>query len=108
MEKYSFYVMSSRYEGFGLVLAEAQAKGLPVISFDCVAGPKEIINDGKDGILVETENAEKLAEAIIKMSENIEMRIEMSRNAVKNAERFAINNIGEQWRNLFKNLLRED
>ena len=103
MDEFSFFVMSSRNEGFGLVLAEAQAKGLPTVSFDCKTGPGEIINNGKDGILVEAENVEKLSDAIIKMIEKDKDRIEMSKNAVENARRFSIDKICAQWKELLEN-----
>ncbi len=104
MEEYSFFVMSSRNEGFGLVLAEAQAKGLPTISFDCKTGPNEIINNEKDGLLVESGNIEKLSDAIIKMIEKGEERVEMSKNAVENSKRFSIDKICTEWKQLFENI----
>lgn len=106
-EDYSFYVMPSRYEAFPCVLIEIQAKGLPAVSFDCKTGPSEIINNGKDGILVEAENIEKFAEAIIEMIQKDTGRIEMSKNAVENSKKFTIDKISAQWKELFENLLRE-
>ena len=107
MSKSSFFVLASKHEGFGLVLVEAQATGLPVISFDCKTGPKEIINNNKDGVLVETENVTQLSEEIIKMIESREKRVEMSQNAVVNAERFSIQKIGQEWKILFEKALEE-
>ena len=108
MKNYSFFVLSSRYEGFGLVIAEAQSTGLPVVSFNCKTGPGEIINDGKDGILVEPENVGELSAAIIKMIENGGKKREgISENAVKNAKRFKIDDICEKWKILFEELLKE-
>ena len=107
VEDYSFYVMSSRYEAFPCVLIEIQAKGLPAVSFDCKTGPNEMIDDGKDGILVEPENISKLSEAIIDMIEKDKERIEMSKNAVENSKKFTIDKISAQWKDLFENLLRE-
>ena len=106
-EKYmssSFLVMSSRFEGFGMVLVEAMANGLPVISFDCPCGPKDIIQNHIDGLLVENGNVEKLAEAIIWMTQHPEERQKMANNAVENVQRFKIEQIAEQWKLLFEAL----
>ena len=105
MDNYSFYVLSSRYEAFPCVLIETQAKGLPSVSFDCKTGPREIIDNKKNGILVEPENIEKLSSAIIEMIENPEMRLTMSRAAVKNSERFLIEKICTEWNELFKEII---
>lgn len=66
--------MTSKYEGFGLVLVEAQATGLPVISFDCKSGPKEIINNNIDGVLVNAENENEMSKAIVSMIEDKEFK----------------------------------
>ena len=100
----SFLVMSSRFEGFGMVLVEAMANGLPVISFDCPCGPKDIIQNHIDGLLVENGNVEKLAEAIIWMIQHPEERQKMANNAVENVQRFKIEQIAEQWKLLFEAL----
>lgn len=107
-EKYlesSVYVMSSRFEGFGMVLIEAMSCGVPCISFDCPHGPSYIIKDGEDGILVENGNVEKLADAMSLLIEDKEKRIAMGRAAKKNVLRYRQENIMQQWENLFNKLV---
>ena len=106
-EKYlasSFYVMSSRFEGFGMVLIEAMACGLPVIAFDCPHGPREIISEGEDGFLVEEGNTEALAEKIIFLIEHKSIRQQMGQNARKNVLRYSQEKVMNQWINLFHSL----
>ena len=110
IEKYcesSIFVLSSRYEGFGLVLVEAMACGIPPVSFECPCGPKEIIKNGIDGFLVEKENINQLAEKIILLIENEELRKQMGAKARKNVARFKIDNIAEEWHCLFSQLIKE-
>ena len=103
-EKSSLAVCSSKFEGFGLVITEAMSCGLPVVSFDCPWGPRAIIQDGEDGLLVENGNVEKLAEALIMMIQHPEMRSKMAAKAIENVQRFSIEKIAEKWRSLFDSL----
>lgn len=100
----SIFVLSSRFEGFGMVITEAMACGVPPISFDCPCGPKDIIDDGKDGLLVENGSIEKLAEKIIYLIENETIRMDMGRQARINVQRFQMENIAKQWKGLFEEL----
>jgi len=101
----SIFVLSSRFEGFGMVITEAMACGLPAISFACPCGPKDIINHGKDGFLVQPGNIQELANRIIYTIENQEERVKMGIEARKNSERFRIEKIADQWKALFESLL---
>ncbi len=103
----SIYVLSSRFEGFGMVIIEAMACGVPPIAFDCPCGPKDIINNFKDGILVKSEDIKELADKICFLIENEDIRKEMGINARKNAERFKIEHIAEQWKLLFEELINK-
>ena len=103
----SIFVLSSRYEGLPLVLGEAMATGLPIVSFSCPCGPKDIITNGKDGILVENGNVEKLAESICYLIENEEVRKEMGRKGVVSAERFREDLIMQKWIELFDNCTKD-
>ena len=103
-EKSSLAVCSSKFEGFGLVITEAMSCGLPVVSFDCPWGPRAIIQDGEDGLLVENGNVEKLAEALIMMIQHPEQRKAMADKAIENVQRFKIDQIAEKWKTLFEAL----
>ena len=107
MEEYldsSLYIMSSRYEGFGMVLIEAMACGLPCVSFDCPYGPSDIIKNGEDGYLIEYLNTQALADGICKLIEDDELRREMGRRGRTNVLRFSRENVMQQWVDLFESL----
>jgi len=104
----SIYVMSSRFEGFGMVLTEAMACGLPCVSFDCPYGPSDIITEGEDGFLVPVGDTDKLAEKICFLIENDETRFRMGKNAKENVKRFLPENIISQWDKLFKELINKN
>ena len=102
--KSSVYVMSSRYEGFGMVLLEAMSCGVPCVSFDCPYGPSDIINNGEDGILVEHLNTQALADGICKLIEHPELRKNMGVKAKENIKRFSREKVMAQWTELFNKL----
>jgi glycosyltransferase involved in cell wall biosynthesis len=100
----SLAVCSSRFEGFGLSIIEAMACGLPVVSFDCPWGPRSIISNGNDGILVENGNVDELTKAMIILMKDKEKRLEMANCAVQNVKRFAMAKIAMLWVSLFDSL----
>lgn len=97
----SVFVLSSRFEGFGMVIIEAMACGLPVVSFDCPWGPRSIIMDGEDGLLAENGNVSALAERLLKVINDDSLRHQMSVAAANNVQRFRIENIAHRWKALF-------
>lgn len=102
----AFYVMSSRYEGWGLVLVEAMSCGLPCVSFDCPYGPSDIIRDGEDGFLVENGNIQQLADRMEQLIDNQPLRQQMGAEARTNAERFTKDKIMGRWTQLFENVTK--
>lgn len=98
----SLFVMSSLYEGFGIVLVEAQACGLPTVAFNLPSGPSDIINDGIDGYLCKYLDEKDLAEKLMLLMSNPNLRTQMSEAALNNARRFTPGVIMPQWDELFK------
>ena len=97
----SIFALSSRYEGFPMVLLESMACGVPVVSFDCETGPAEIIENNDCGILVENRKVSKLAEALLKMMEDKELRKKSGEIAKIKSANFSKSKIMTQWSDLF-------
>ena len=102
--KSSVFVCSSRFEGFGMVIVEAMACGLAVVSFDCPWGPGSIIADGEDGILVENGRVDLLAEALDDVISSPEKQRSMAVKAAKSVQRFRMDQIAQRWKTLFQQL----
>ncbi len=100
----SIYALSSRYEGFGLVTIEAMSTGLPVVAFACPCGPRDIIKEGVNGLLVENGNIKQFAEKLCFLIENEELRINMGKNAVAMASLYKKEVIMQKWKDLFETL----
>lgn len=100
----SFFVCTSRFEGFGMGIIEAMACGLSVVAFDCLWGPRSIIADGEDGLLVENGNVIKLANTMNSLMQNPEKIAVMGQNARRNVRRFNIEAIAKKWKQLFDSL----
>ncbi len=107
-EKYldaSMYLMTSRHEGFPMVLIEAMALGLPCIAYDCPVGPRAIIVDKENGFLIENGNETEFVIAIEKLIENENLRVEMGKKAKISSEKFNLDLIMKIWNDLFKEII---
>ena len=102
----SVLALSSRYEGLPMVILEAQAHGIPVVSFDCQCGPKDAIEDGVNGRLVPAGNVDALARALAETLHDSAALRRMGAAAWETARRWEPETIMAQWDNLFKELVR--
>lgn len=100
----SIFAFASRFEGFGMVLIEAMACGLPVISFDCPCGPRDIIFDNEDGLLVQNGDVNSYVCKLSLLMDDASLRQRMSAAGRKNVERFKMDHIGDRWKKLFDGL----
>ena len=100
----SMLVMSSHYEGFPMVMIEAMACGLPVVSFDYKCGPKDIINHGVNGLLVTDGDIEGLAAAMTRLMSDVAYRRKLSANARKVTDTYSEEAVMARWLNLFTSL----
>ncbi len=102
----SFYVLPSRFEGFGMVLIEAMACGLPCIAFDCPHGPAAIITDGVDGFLVPLGDDKAFADKMLLLMNDKNLRQRMGAQAQSNVQRYQQDVIVNKWHVLFQNSLK--
>lgn len=106
-EHADLYVMSSRYEGFPNTLAEAMAYGLPVVSFDCDTGPRDIVRHGVDGLLVPPGDKANLAGMLERMMGDADLRRRFADRAAEIRERFSMERVVSMWERLFMEVLNE-
>ena len=100
----SILVQPSRTEGFGLVLVEAMACGLPVISFDCENGPRSLITNNENGFLIPLFDVEHFADRILQLINDIDLRMAMGKRGFEKSKSYQIDHIGKQWYNIFEEL----
>lgn len=96
----SAYLMTSHYEGFGMVLLEAMACGLPCVAYDCPIGPKALIENNATGFLIENNNEEAYLKAILKLMENSQLRLKMGKNGFEKAKDYQLDVIMQKWKSL--------
>lgn len=103
----SLIVMTSHYEGFGMVLVEAMASGVPAIAFDCKCGPKDIIQEGVNGLLVPDNDIAGLAQAMMRLMGNETLRKRLSENAKAIVNTYSEEAVMSKWISLFTSLVEK-
>ena len=98
---YSFLLMTSRFEGFPMVVLEALAAGLPCLAFDCPVGPKALITNNYNGFLIKEGDSESFINHVFKLIENENYHFELSKKALESIEKFNVEIIMKQWNQLF-------
>lgn len=93
----SIFAFTSSSEGFPNVIGEAQSAGLPVVAFDCVAGPSDLISDGKNGFLVPLYDYKLFGNRLGGLMDDIELRTDLGNSAQKSIQKFSVSNIGKKF-----------
>jgi glycosyltransferase involved in cell wall biosynthesis len=106
-EQASIFVLSSRREGFPMVLIEAMSKGLPVVSFDVPTGPAELVEDGVTGFLLPKGDVDAMAEAMLELIRDEPKRRRFGAAAAERAQEYTIATVGQQWDDLLADLVGE-
>lgn len=104
----SIFTLPSRFEGFGLVIIEAMACGVPVITFDCENGPRNILTNNQDGILVKPFDIDEYADSLLRLIQDDELRSQMGKCAHESSKRYLIEDIAQKWKDLFDEITAKD
>jgi glycosyltransferase involved in cell wall biosynthesis len=104
MSRASIYALSSRFEGFPLVLIEAMSKGMAVVAFDCPTGPADVIDDHRNGLLVPPKDVDAYAAALREMMDDEDLRRRCGEAAVESAKEYEMERIGPSWDALLEQL----
>lgn len=103
----SLFLMTSNYEGWGLVLTEAMQCGLPVVAYACKCGPKDIIKNGEDGFCIPMGNKKLFIESTLKLMKDVNLRLTMGYKASINIQRYSIDKVMPMWNRLFCQVIKK-
>ena len=103
----SLIVMTSNYEGFGMVLVEAMSCGVPAVAFDCQCGPRDIVRHGERGLVVKNGDIDGLAEAMMTLMKDDELRKRMGEEAKKVVETFSESKVMDKWVRLYEETIAD-
>ena len=106
LQRSSIFILSSRWEGFPMVLIEAMSQGCACISYDLISGPREIITFDFDGVLVKNQDKTKMMKELTVLMENKEKQKYLAKNAIKSINRFSIEKITDRWEEIFNDVNR--
>lgn len=101
----SLLLMTSRYEGFGLVLAEAMSCGVPCVAFDCPTGPADCIQEGENGFLIPCFDVELFAVQVQKLLRDENVRLQMQDKAIRSVLKFQKEKVMHQWEKLLQDVI---
>lgn len=98
------FILTSLFEGLPMALLEAMSQGMACISYDCKTGPADIIQHGRDGLLIEDQNSIAMQKGLEDLINDTTLRNNLRNQALKSLDRFSMKNIGSQWELLFREL----
>ena len=104
----SIFALSSRFEGFGLVLLEAMQSGLPCVTFDCPFGPSEVVVDNQTGFVVDKGDVATFADKLCCLIEDESLRKRFSEASVERAKHYDVEKVMNRWKTLLEGLLRQE
>ena len=100
----SIYALSSRFEGFPMVLLEATSMSLPIVAFNCKTGPDEIIKEGENGFLITPNDINGFAEKLLLLMQNETLRQKFGKRSFELSQKFNIQEIGNSWQVLIEKI----
>lgn len=105
MSSSEVFILTSRNEGLPMVLLEAISQGMACISYDCISGPSDIIENGKNGLLIEDQNMNSMINSLDKLLLDEQLRIKLRENGPLSINRFSIEKVGWKWEKLINEVL---